>query len=426
MMAKSTHNPQPTTDNPQRIRLNITRESAIVQTPRVMQMSGMFDVPPSKRSVQTWKHDFTLPAEWNVGVIVGPSGAGKTTLAKEAFGSQLISGWDWPADKCILDGFPAAMGAREITGLLSSVGFSSPPSWMRPFHVLSNGEQFRVNVARTLAETQPGAIAVVDEFTSVVDRTVAQIGSAAVQKAVRRRQQKFVAVACHYDILDWLEPDWVYEPHIGRLTLNHAAKAARGSLRRLEGIESCGSLAIQESISGDVRNSTSAVYNRPKIELVIQRVDSSAWKLFKHHHYLSSDLHKCAACYLGLINDRPAAFVAVLSFPHPIKPAWREHRAVCLPDFQGVGIGNAMSEFVASLYAAHKPYISCTSHPAMIRHRIKSPLWRMTRKPSMVSGKHQGLAHGAQASFGRITAGFEYRGPVRKEDAAAFGLAVKK
>lgn len=189
----------------------IHRSVDVVRTPRVQQLLGIFDVPPSKRSEQSWRHEIDLPDDWNVGVIVGPSGSGKTTLAREAFGKELVSGWDWPADKSILDGFPTAMGIKDITGLLSSVGFSSPPSWVRPFHVLSNGEQFRVNLARTLAEMPD--LSVVDEFSSVVDRTVAQIGSAAVAKTVRRRKQRFVAVTCHYDVLDWLEPDWVYEPH---------------------------------------------------------------------------------------------------------------------------------------------------------------------------------------------------------------------
>ena len=40
---------------------------------------------------------------------------------------------------------------------------------------------------------------------------------------------------------------------------------------------------------------------------------------------------------------------------------------MCLPDFQGLGIGHAVAEFVASLYAASgKPYTSTTSHPSMI------------------------------------------------------------
>ena len=39
-----------------------------------------------------------------------------------------------------------------------------------------------------------------DEFTSVVDRQVAQIGAHAIQKYVRKHGRQFVAVSCHYDI----------------------------------------------------------------------------------------------------------------------------------------------------------------------------------------------------------------------------------
>jgi ABC-type glutathione transport system ATPase component len=166
--------------------VRIERPTEVQQTARVKQASGLFDLPPARKSEQVWDVDLSgLPHEWHVGVIVGPSGAGKTTVTTELFGKELVAGWPWPVDKSILDGFPVGMSIKDITGLLSSVGFSSPPAWLRPFHVLSNGQQFRVNLARTLAE-KPG-LAVVDEFTSVVDRTVAQIGSAAVAKTVRRR-----------------------------------------------------------------------------------------------------------------------------------------------------------------------------------------------------------------------------------------------
>ena len=55
-------------------------------------------------------------------------------------------------------------------------------------------------------------IFVFDEFTSVVDRNVAQVSSLAIQKAIRRSGggKKFVAVTCHYDVQDWLMPDWVF------------------------------------------------------------------------------------------------------------------------------------------------------------------------------------------------------------------------
>ena len=129
----------------------------------------------------------------------------------------------------------------------------------------------------------------------------------------------------------------------------------------------------------------SSIFRRPVIELEIVRCDASAWKLFSRHHYLSGKLHPSAQCFAGLVEGQPAAFVAVLPFPHPTHSGWREHRCVCLPDFQGVGIGNSMSEFVASLFVGTgKPYTSVTSHPAMIHHRARSRNWRMSRGPSRI------------------------------------------
>jgi ABC-type lipoprotein export system ATPase subunit/GNAT superfamily N-acetyltransferase len=303
-----------------------------------MQLEGLFDVPVAQRSENVW--DVNLPIEeraWNIGLIVGASGSGKTTLARELFGANLIEGFEWPADKSIVDAFPSDLGIKEITGLLSSVGFSSPPSWLRPFHVLSNGEKFRVTIARALAENKE--ISVIDEFTSVVDRTVARIGSAAVAKAVRRRGQRIIAVSCHYDIVDWLQPDWIYEP----------------------GTDSFQWRELQR---------------HPEIVLSIRRVHRSAWRIFKQHHYLSAELSNSAGCFCGFVDEQPAVFASAIPFPHAIRPGYREHRTVCLPDFQGVGIGNAMSEFVASLYRANgRPYFSATSQPAMIRHRAQSRLY---------------------------------------------------
>lgn len=355
--------------------IDVLREVNVERTARVMQMEGMFDVPPSQKSVEEWSVELNLPESWNVGLIVGPSGSGKTTIAKELFGNDLISGWEWDDKKSILDGFPKDMSIKEIIELLSSVGFSSPPSWVRPFRVLSNGEQFRVNIARTLAEKPD--LAVVDEFTSVVDRTVAQIGSAAIQKTIRKRNQKFIAVACHYDIIDWLEPDWVYQPHTGELLVGRC------------------------------------LWRRPEINLKIQRVHSSAWKLFRKHHYLDTNLNPSAVCFCAFWNDKPVAFTAVLHFPHPIsKNIKREHRTVCLPDYQGVGIGNAMSAYVGSLCKGlGYRFMSQTSHPAMIRSRNLSKEWKMIAKPN---NKSKTMAKGFGGNSGpknRLRATFEYIGP---------------
>src|SRR5208282_3042954 len=113
---------------------HLVKSVAVQRTARVLQLEGLFEMPPTQRSEQAW--DVNLPIEdmgWNLGLIVGPSGSGKSTVARALFGACLVTGYDWPADRSVLDGFPAGMSIKEIAGLLSSVGFSSPPSWLRPF-----------------------------------------------------------------------------------------------------------------------------------------------------------------------------------------------------------------------------------------------------------------------------------------------------
>ena len=353
---------------------SIVRESNIIKTARVLQLEGIFDVSPSEKSVVSWDIDFNLPETWNVGLIVGPSGSGKSTFAREVFSENMAPEWEWSHDHCILDDFDASMSIKEITTLLSMVGFSSPPSWLRPYHVLSTGEKFRVDIARTLSEMK--TIAVVDEFTSVIDRTVARIGSAAIQKCVRKRNQQFIAVSCHYDILEWLEPDWVFEPHTGTLRVGRSER-------------------------------------RPKINLEIKRVHHSAWQMFSKYHYLN---HKCstvARFFCAFYEGIPVALTSAINTPHTTPNLYREHRTVCLPDYQGVGIGSVLSETIASAYSAiGKRYSSRTSSPSFNISRRKNANWicldsaKMSAKTSAAST----LKTLIKTSHGRITSGWQYVG----------------
>src|SRR5262245_39842962 len=177
-------------ENPWPIRrsspMHITVSTPVVDSPRVLQVRGLFDLTAETTSTLSW--DVELPLfqrPWNLGLIVGPSGCGKSTIARYLFAPAPPA--DWPADRSVLDAFPAELSVKDVAELLSSVGFASPPAWLRPYHVLSTGQQFRVNLARLLASAQPTMPAVIDEFTSTVDRTVAQVGSAALARTVRRR-----------------------------------------------------------------------------------------------------------------------------------------------------------------------------------------------------------------------------------------------
>jgi len=359
---------------------HILREVEIEKTGRVMQVAGIFDLDLEAKSKEEWTVNLSLPESWNIGLIVGPSGCGKSTILHEFFGDFIKNDFDWSKTKSIVDGFPSGMSVKDVTGFLSSVGLSSPPVWVRPFHVLSNGEKFRASMARAIAETEN--VAAIDEFTSVVDRDVAKIGSYAVQKAVRRNGKQFVFASCHYDIIEWLEPDWIYYPHTGELLVGRY------------------------------------LHRRPEIKLDIFRVETSWWRVFRKHHYLDTSIHKAAQCYVAFWEGVPVAFASFLHFPHPkSKNIKREHRTVCLPDFQGVGIGNALSNAIAQHCLDNGfRFMSITSHPAMITYRNNSKVWKMITKPThkgKTMPKENMTTNGSGKGKGksrRFRATFEYIG----------------
>lgn len=162
-----------------------------------------------------FKQEFDIDIEgmdWGVGLIVGASGSGKTSIGKQFFGENkmydLYANWD--CSKPIVDCILPLGDFNTATGALAAVGLGDVPSWLRPFNALSNGQQFRAGLARLVTEA-PDEV-VVDEFTSVVDRQIAKIGALAFAKNWRRNKgKKVVLLSCHYDIIEWLQPDWVYD-----------------------------------------------------------------------------------------------------------------------------------------------------------------------------------------------------------------------
>lgn len=368
--------------------VNIVIDSEISQSPRVRQLEAIFDVPATERQHLEWKGDLPIDEKpWNVGLIVGPSGCGKSTILRDVFGEPKKFKWSTPS---VIDDFAAARPLEDITSVCQSVGFNTIPAWFRAYKVLSNGEQFRADLARRLLET-PKTI-VVDEFTSVVDRQVAKIGAHAVQKYVRKHERQFVAASCHYDIIDWLQPDWVLEP---------------------------ATMAFQWR----------SVRRRPEVECEIARIDISAWPLFAPFHYLTADLHRSAKCYGLLIDGRPVVFGAVLYRPHPrVDNIWGLSRLVTLPDYQGLGLAFVLIDHLGGAYKARgKRFNTYPAHPPLIRSFDRSPLWRLAQKPGVTTARstsaRQKGPKGTFAFGGRPNAVFEYVGPPtdQKTTAAILG-----
>lgn len=271
--------------------------------------------------------------DWEIGLIVGQSGSGKSTLLSKHF--DLCSTPTWDEGRAIFTQIPSA--EKRLCG----VGLSSVPSWFKPHHVLSNGEKFRANLAKSLNSEKA-----FDEFTSVVDRDVAKSASHGIQRLIRANGMKRIVFAsCHYDIIDWLKPNWTYDASEGKML-------PRGHLQPIE------------------------------FKIDITPCDYREWINFSNHHYLSGEINKSSRCWLATINARKIGFLSSLPYPSgTVKNAWRGHRTVVLPEFQGCGIGVKISDAIAKIHTDRgMRYFSKTSHPRMGEYRERSPLWVGTSK----------------------------------------------
>ena len=280
--------------------------------------------------------------EWNIGVILGGSGSGKTTILKKMgdvkkvifdIEKPLISNFNW-------------LEPKEATLVLTSMGLSSVPTWLRPFNTLSNGEQYRATLAYLVASANDKEVILIDEYTSVVDRDVAKAMSFALQKYIRRTNKRIILASCHYDILEWLMPDWTCSPQKG------------GALERCDYLRQ----------------------GRPEISLQFSRVESETWDIFKKHHYLTHDVNKGAKFLLFEWDKKPIAIVAILNTPRKgIPNGMAISRIVVLPDYQGLGLGSKICNFIGGIFINEnkKMYIK-TVNPALGEYFNKSILWRGT------------------------------------------------
>jgi energy-coupling factor transporter ATP-binding protein EcfA2 len=373
-------------------------------TYRSERVRSMFNATDEQATRFTFDMDLPidLDGDWSVGVIVGPSGTGKSSIGRSLWdGAAWYESDNWPHGVAVVDAIGPNGSFDDVTGALSSAGLGDVPVWLRPYEVLSTGQKFRADLARVLAE-HPDRV-VFDEFTSVVDRQIAKVGAGAFAKAWRRTGNKVVLLSCHYDILDWVEPDWVLDT---------------------------GTKAFQLSSDRDAEGKS---WRRPKIDVEIRLGGWDLWDFFKPHHYLDLPPMVGGKCYVAFVDGEPVAHLGVATKNVATKDSSgrllqtveaRASRLVVLPEWQGAGVGIRFLNEVCRMQLEGNGVLPGrrmttqfqTSHPQLCQALRRSPLWRQ------VSGTLAGSNKSAsKASLSRSAAAVNSKLPGRGMAGSGFG-----
>jgi ABC-type dipeptide/oligopeptide/nickel transport system ATPase subunit len=334
------------------VNVDFTLESAVATSFRCVKAANSLDIDPQKKST----HHFALAGidletPFNVGLVVGASGSGKTTLAQHIWGAECFHEM-LDMTRPVIDQFPEHYSYDECAAMLAGVGLTSVVCWIRPAYTLSNGQRARAEAALRMAQPVDGTIVVMDEWTSVVDRTVGKVMSHCIQKHARKFDKRIVLCSCHYDVHDWLNPDWVID-------CNKQEYTDRRSLRR--------NFARTEQLHFDIR-----------------RVERRTWKYFSKYHYLSDKLPGGHIEVFGLFKgDDQIGFQCFANYtPFRKSDLGREkmhsNRTVIHPDYAGLGMGIQLINKTSAWMTAHgyEVWAKFSSTPIYL-HMARQAEWQL-------------------------------------------------
>lgn len=332
---------------------HVRLESEVFTSYRCQRAANALDINTKEKSIHELSVD--VPAndeDFNVGLIVGASGSGKTTLAKQVYGDgcfrELLD-----LSRPIVDQFPETFSYDDCVAALNGVGLTQVPCWIRPAHTLSNGQRARAEAALQLAQVDQGGVVVLDEWTSVVDRTVAKVMSACLAKVARKQKRRIVVLSCHYDVIEWLDPDWIVDCNTAQLIDRRLLQPGQGDRRRTD-----------------------------RITFDVAEVDRSSWRYFEKYHYLSRRMPGGKVMTFGLFHDADQIGFQCYANYVPRRKGDRmkmhSNRVVIHPDYAGLGLGirlvNTTAEYMASL--GYVVMAKFSSEP-MYRARQGDPRWRL-------------------------------------------------
>lgn len=327
-------------------------ESPVSDSFRCVRAANSLDINMNEKSVHELEVDADLDSPFNIGLILGASGSGKTTLAKQIYGEDALT-TIIDTSKPIIEQFPKEWSYDDCANALAGMGLTSVPCWIRPVYTLSNGQKARAEAALGLSKTD-NSIHIIDEWTSVVDRTVAKVMSHCVQKHARKSNKKIILLSCHYDVIEWLNPDWIID------------------CNKQEFID-------RRALSLDDRKRSE------QLQFAVKEVDKSTWKYFSKYHYLSKKLPAGRLKFYGLFEgENQIGFQCFANYtPHSDKTKkmiMHSNRTVIHPDYAGLGLGilliNETSKIMSKEYKVMAKFSSTPIFKAMSKYNNE---WKLIK-----------------------------------------------
>lgn len=340
-------------------KVEVILKSEVSKSFYAVKAAQSLDIDVEKKSVHHLTIQPNIREDFKIGMIIGSSGSGKTTLAKKMFGEDCFKSV-FDLDRSIIDQFDDKYSYDERAIILNSIGLSSVPCWIKPAKTLSNGQRARAEAALAIANSKEDII-VLDEWTSVVDRTVAKVMSHCINKFSKKFDKRIILLSCHFDVIEWVDPDWI-------INCNDQSFLDRGLLRPEE----------RE--------------RKERLEFTIRAATRESWKQFSKYHYLNDKIPGGRIFFYGLFHgDGQIGFICFANYtPKRPNKRWIYHfnRIVIHPDYAGFGLGIKLITESTKIFLKEHPsakVMGLFSSIPVYKAMIKNKYWRFLGKENKIS-----------------------------------------
>lgn len=191
--------------------LNKSFTTSVQRTPRVLEIAEAFGLGLSDKEFPVYDGVEIEIDQGDVVYFTGQSGSGKSLglkLVTEQMGQGGLKVADLNAieldpDLPVID--QVGSSTMDATDLLAKAGISDAYIYLRKPHELSDGQRYRLKLAKVM---DSGAdVWIADEFGAVLDRQTAKAVAFSMQKVSRRLGKTFMVATTHTDLVEELAPN---------------------------------------------------------------------------------------------------------------------------------------------------------------------------------------------------------------------------